>query len=194
MTREEAIRYLGVHSSTNGSGLCTDKQHYEAKQMAIKVLEQQPCEDATLKDIFCMGCEYKEQESKTWSLDDAREDFMHDVYNTLDFLPTNDEANWIIDSFDRVTSSIKQQPCEVEAAKLQQAYNKGFEDCRQAVLDIDFNRIIHTTAKPVEMIKQKVEQLPPVKPQDCDTCEVGNPCLYCKHEFEEIPTGSESEG
>ena len=20
--------------------------------------------------------------------------------------------------------------------------------------------------------------------QDCDTCEVGNPCLYCKHEFE----------
>ena len=27
-------------------------------------------------------------------------------------------------------------------------------------------------------------ELPPVKPQDCDTCEVGNPCLYCKHEFE----------
>ena len=27
------------------------------------------------------------------------------------------------------------EPCEVEAAKLQQAYNKGFEDCRQAVLD-----------------------------------------------------------
>lgn len=29
----------------------------------------------------------------------------------------------------------EQEPCEVEAAKLQQAYNKGFEDCRQAVLD-----------------------------------------------------------
>ena len=27
-------------------------------------------------------------------------------------------------------------------------------------------------------------ELPSVKPQDCDTCEVGNPCLYCKHEFE----------
>lgn len=40
MTREEAIRCLGVHSSTNGSGLCTDEQHYEAKQMAIKALEQ----------------------------------------------------------------------------------------------------------------------------------------------------------
>lgn len=46
MTREEAIRCLSVHSSTNGSGLCTDEQHYEAKQMAIKALEQEPCEDA----------------------------------------------------------------------------------------------------------------------------------------------------
>lgn len=46
MTREEAIRCLSVHSSTNGSGLCTDKQHYEAKQMAIKALEQEElCED-----------------------------------------------------------------------------------------------------------------------------------------------------
>lgn len=46
MTREEAIRCLSVHSSTNGSGLCTDKQHYEAKQVAIKALEQEPCDDA----------------------------------------------------------------------------------------------------------------------------------------------------
>lgn len=48
-------------------------------------------------------------QSNTWSLDDAREDFMYDVYNTLDFLPTNEEANRIIDSFDRVTSSIEQE-------------------------------------------------------------------------------------
>lgn len=45
----------------------------------------------------------------TWSLDDARENFMHDVYNTLDFLPTNEEANRIIDSFDRVTSDIRSE-------------------------------------------------------------------------------------
>ena len=45
MTREEAIRCLDVYSSTNGSGLCTDKQHYEAKKMAIKALEQKPCDD-----------------------------------------------------------------------------------------------------------------------------------------------------
>lgn len=41
MTREEAIWCLSVHSSTNGSGLCTDEQHYEAKQLAIKALELQ---------------------------------------------------------------------------------------------------------------------------------------------------------
>ena len=53
-----------------------------------------------------------EQEPNVWSVDDAREDFMHDVYNTLDFLPTNNEANRIIDVFDRVTSGLKQEPCE----------------------------------------------------------------------------------
>ena len=42
MTREEAIRCLSIHSSTNGSGLCSDKQHYEAKQMAIQALSLEP--------------------------------------------------------------------------------------------------------------------------------------------------------
>lgn len=50
------------------------------------------------------------QEPNTWSLDDAREDFMNDVYSELGFLPTNEEANRIIDIFDRVTSSIGQEP------------------------------------------------------------------------------------
>jgi len=36
-----------------------------ALDAAIKSLKQEPCEDAELKDIFCMGCEYKEQEPKT---------------------------------------------------------------------------------------------------------------------------------
>lgn len=57
MTREEAIRCLSVHSSTNGSGLCTDKQHYEAKQMAIKALEQELCEDMA-KERYEDLCEY----------------------------------------------------------------------------------------------------------------------------------------
>ena len=64
----------------------------------------------------------------------AREDFMNDVYNTLDFLPTNNEANRIIDSFDRVTSELEQQPCEdwydVPSNEM------TLEQARQAVKDL----------------------------------------------------------
>lgn len=37
----------------------------------------------------------------------------------------------------------------------------------------------------VSEYQTQLSLLPPVNPQNCDTCEVGNPCLYCKHEFEE---------
>lgn len=60
------------------------------------------------EEFLDMAIEALEQESNTWNLDDAREDFMSDVYNTLE--PTNNESNRIIDSFDRVTSGIKQEP------------------------------------------------------------------------------------
>ena len=45
MTREEAIHHLQTYSTTNGSGMTTDKQHEEAKRIAIEALEQQSCED-----------------------------------------------------------------------------------------------------------------------------------------------------
>lgn len=86
-----------------------------------------------LYDLFVEMIERKNmpsvtpQEPNTWSLDDAREDFMHDVYNALDFLPTNEEANRIIDIFDRVTSSIEQKAildkirAEIEQLRLHKA-------------------------------------------------------------------------
>lgn len=36
----------------------------------------------------------------------------------------------------RMSKALKQYQSEVEATKLQKNYNKGFEDCRQAVLDV----------------------------------------------------------
>ena len=60
MNREEAIICLqGLLENplmNKGSYLA------QAIEMAIKALSQEPCDDATLKDIFCMGCEYREQE------------------------------------------------------------------------------------------------------------------------------------
>lgn len=90
MTREEAREFLIdiSYKLGNMSAEYLSEKDGEKMRESIKVLEQ---------------------ESNTWNLDDAREDFMSDVYNTLDFLPTNNEANRIIDSFDRVTSGIKQE-------------------------------------------------------------------------------------
>lgn len=53
MTREEALNVIWLRCQHN------DKT-YEA--YCVLKHEQQPCDDATLKDIFCMGCEYKEQQ------------------------------------------------------------------------------------------------------------------------------------
>ena len=86
MKREEAIEFGNMWLQVNEDS--KNSSTYKFFQIAIKALEQ---------------------EQNTWSLNDAREDFIHDVYNTLDFLPTNEEAYRIIDSFDRVTSSIKQE-------------------------------------------------------------------------------------
>ena len=38
MTKHEAINHLQTHSTTNGSGMTTDKQHEEAKRIAIEAL------------------------------------------------------------------------------------------------------------------------------------------------------------
>ena len=54
MTKEEAIKHLHTYSSTNGSGLTTQDQHEEAKNIAIKALKTQarwiPCTPETMPD------------------------------------------------------------------------------------------------------------------------------------------------
>ena len=64
---------------------------------------------------------------------------------------------------------------------------------RQAVLDIirfedkwllDAKNHNADTEIAFSGMKSKVSDLPSVNPQNCDKCEVGNPCIYCKHEFE----------
>lgn len=128
MTREEAILWLNEELRTWENECQSKHPIKEALYEACKALEQEPCEDAvsrksviTIIQNHWWNCRdidklvnklppVTPQEPNTWSLDDAREDFMHDVYNELDFLPTNEEANRIIDSFDMVTKGIKQEP------------------------------------------------------------------------------------
>lgn len=82
--------------------------------------------------------------------------------------------------FQIAIKALKQEPCEDAIS-------------RQALLD-DFG-LSEKTRKwggdhsgydtmMLYEIQDMIESEPSVNPQDCDTCEVGNPCLYCKHEFE----------
>ena len=54
MTREQAINYL------RSSGMSEEQIN-----TVIDALSAKPSDDATLKDIFCMDCEYKNAEPKT---------------------------------------------------------------------------------------------------------------------------------
>lgn len=75
-----------------------------------------------------------------------------------------------------IIEALEQEPREVEAAKLQQAYIKGFEDCRQAVrntiftecsstkLDIDFAKVL--------LLQRAIKALLPIIPQESKMQEV----------------------
>ena len=63
MSNNEAIMVLGVCSSINGSGLCSQEQHNEAKRIGISAIEKQiPKEPKTIitnkeiKGNFRMVC------------------------------------------------------------------------------------------------------------------------------------------
>ena len=66
MTREEAIKELQESLDTlREYDIAHSSRLKQALEMAIQALSQEPTDDATLKDIFCMGCECKEQEPCT---------------------------------------------------------------------------------------------------------------------------------
>lgn len=169
MTREEAIRCLSVHSSTNGSGLCTDKQHFEAKQMAIQALEQELCKD-----------EYIKVPKKALK------------YRTAGMVAYNVE--WLKNHFDieRAVICGAQEPCEDAISRKDAIKQCGFgmtslliADClqklpsvkpqpcedaisRRAVLD-EINRVgikAFKTYNDYSQLFDFVDTLPPVKPQE----------------------------
>ena len=98
----------------------------------------------------------------------------------VDFLRSQDEISYdvysgLIDGID----TLEQEPCEIEAVKLQQAYTKGFEDCRQAVLDQTYlwskDEFLRVT-NPFDYLRKRINSLPPVTPQP----KTGH-CKDCKY-------------
>lgn len=72
-----------------------DSDYDEALSKGRDILKSEPCGDATLKDIFCMGCEYKEQEPKTghwkkiatYPLYECSKCKLESMLNTWDYCP-----------------------------------------------------------------------------------------------------------
>ena len=81
-----------------------------------------------------------------------------------------------VTAFNMAIKALEIEPCEDAISR--QATIEAFQMFR----GYEANR---TNAEWVDRIETIVKKLPPVNPQEpCDKCEVGNPCLYCKHEFE----------
>ena len=63
---------------------------------------------------------------------------------------------------------------------------KPCEDCisrTEVIKSIDEREDVNGKVD-AESVRTDIVLIPPVNPQNCDKCEVGNPCLYCKHEFD----------
>ena len=69
----------------------------------------------------------------------------------------------------------EQEPIEVEATKLQMAYNEGFEDCRKAVIDELKKWDWQELYLPIYFKENIIDVIPSVNPQknerNCKTCE-----------------------
>lgn len=85
------------------------------------------------------------------TLDEAKTIFLNRGYIEVNGGSYFDGNKWR-ESVVVISEWLKEEPCTDAIS-------------RQAVLDIDFKRIILTTAKPAEMIEQKVKSLPPVNPK-----------------------------
>ena len=112
MTREEAIKYLNtmlfaLYVKDGHQIPLGDKNEVKtAIQMAIEALQR--CQEIDNK--FANATET---------------DWVKEGFTDAEVKDICDEAR----------KALQTEPLEVEAAKLQQAYNKGFDDCRQAVLE-----------------------------------------------------------
>lgn len=70
--------------------------------------------------------------------------------------------------------AIVQEPC-VDVVSKQAVLDlvDGYSESRSNVEDV------------TQDIISDIVALPPINPRKCDNCEVRNPCLYCKHKFEQ---------
>ena len=101
---------------------------------------------------------------------------------------TREEAYWMAKALRKDTAGSMREFYNVVIAALEE------EPCDDAISRRAVDEAIYDYSRSCDVnyaqIMEYIDKIPSVNLQDCDTCEVGNPCLYCKHEFEP----QESEG
>ena len=178
MTKEEAI-YKAKHLKKVRPNICIDSEDFweiviaaleqepvffpscqdcnakmdEIRRAYDKLQEQQPCDDATLKDIFCMGCEYREQEPCDAV---SRKEVMNMLHNHAFDYATSTKISALLKTM-RV--EVDRMPPVTPAEKVGHC-----EDCvsREAVLDLCDSK---DEEYKVRHFREDVECLPPVYPK-----------------------------
>ena len=79
---------------------------------------------------------------------------------------------------------LEQEPCD-DAISRQNAIFLASDLKQDLPDDAHLADMVMAHNEGVLEYQTQLSLLPPVNPQKCDNCEVGNPCLYCKHEFEQ---------
>ena len=98
------------------------KNHFDIER-AVICGAQEPCDDATLKDIFCMGCEYKEQEPCEDAI--SRQDVLDQTY-----LWSKDEFLRVTNPFDYLRKRINSLPPFTPQSKIGYWMPLGnYDDC-----------------------------------------------------------------
>ena len=168
----------------------------EEREQAIAILEnEKKCVNRANKNDYCnrdcYNCELVKTDTeiltafdmaiKALEYDDAK---YHEEHGEV----IVDKAVW-----EDAKRALEQEPIEVEASKLQKEYYKGFEDCRQAVLNILFYKSDNNgEVRLSKELRDRIKDLPPVNPQpkghwidyDCNEDKYDKiKCSECGHSY-----------
>ena len=131
------IKFAGNMIPTEHYSWDSEKYDWiESLNEAIGMLDQEPCEDATLKDIFCMGCEYKEQDpcddviSRQAAIDGINQYFHDEYYQRTSMQDCRDcLIEDVIKPLPPVTPQYTEEEIqkiqELEQAEIEKAYELG---------------------------------------------------------------------
>lgn len=188
MTREEAIDMLyGMKADNLNLDDAYTKDKYDALEMAIQALEQEPSGETVSLEAF---------KQVKWERDIAIEQLKElgygfgqkiessgDLISKQSVLNACEQSINILEAVDRIMDlpSVKPQVSCGDAVSRQAALDAMYELCNtgETLEENPWRDNPH-----IDAITDAINNLQPIKPQDCDICEVGSPCLYCKHEFE----------